>query len=175
MTSTSEIAAYNAEDVAIVSIYYAVEESPDKEIESLPIAEGAERIRLWMEKNRETLAEKTELNLGERDLRVLPARELAYFTGLRYLSLHKNRLTELPDALWGLTSLVGLDISNNQISAISDIGLSKMKNLIEIDLRNNKLENYPDALRTLPKLTTIQSTGNPRPFRKAPGGKCTIM
>jgi Leucine-rich repeat (LRR) protein len=63
---------------------------------------------------------------------------LEYCTGLRWLLLRNNRVSDL-SALSGLTNLEGLDLTNNQVSGFS--ALAGLIRMIVLDLSDNQISD----------------------------------
>ena len=87
---------------------------------------------------RETL-EKPEGELTKADLEKLT-----------YLTLHRNRLTELPKSLEKLTQLTHLWLNSNQLTNLK--GLEKLTQLKHLYLQSNQLTN----VKELEKLTRLK-------------------
>jgi len=67
-------------------------------------------------------------------------------TKLKFIYLRGNKFDAIPDVLYKMQSLWGIDLSGNQISSIST-DLNKIKDLEFIILKDNKLSN--DNLKNL--------------------------
>ena len=69
---------------------------------------------------------------------------------LTYLTLHRNRLTELPKSLEKLTQLTHLWLNSNQLTNVK--GLEKLTQLKHLYLQSNQLTN----VKELEKLTRLK-------------------
>ena len=69
---------------------------------------------------------------------------------LTYLTLHRNRLTELPKSLEELTQLTHLWLNSNQLTTVK--GLEKLTQLKHLYLQSNQLTN----VKELEKLTRLK-------------------
>ncbi len=115
-----------------------------------------------------TIEEKLiELDLSGLELEELPS-EISKCTQLETLLVGKwdkekakgfgNKLTEFPNAVFQLTNLKILDLSENQITSIPK-ALGQMSNLRELDLRANQITCIPEALGQLSNLETLYIDG----------------
>jgi Leucine-rich repeat (LRR) protein len=77
---------------------------------------------------------------------------------LTYLTLHRNRLAELPKSLEELTQLTHLWLNSNQLTNVN--GLEKLTQLTSLGLSNNQLTKLPKGLEKLTQLTYLQLAGN---------------
>lgn len=100
-----------------------------------------------------------------------------------YLSLSRNKLTEIPSEIFIYTNLIGLDLSKNRFGAInpSILGfrnleilnlsknrfevfpklLFKLENLRELRLGSNDLTYIPNSIYICPKLEVLDMYNNP--------------
>ena len=67
---------------------------------------------------------------------------LAYEDGLRVLDLTGRGLFRVPDAVTELSEIEKLVLDENNLIALP-AGINKLKNLILLNLKNNKLTNQP--------------------------------
>jgi leucine-rich repeat protein SHOC2 len=75
------------------------------------------------------------------------------------LSLRFSQLTTLPDSLWQLTNLTGLDLSDNQLTILPE-SLGNLSNLTWLNLDNNYLVYLPKSLGNLANLKQISLYNN---------------
>ncbi|XP_022109787.1 leucine-rich repeat-containing protein 40-like isoform X2 [Acanthaster planci] len=123
------------------------------------------------------------LSLSNCDLKQLP-REVLHMTELSRLYLTYNDLGELPDVFFKLKNLTILNLGFNIFRHIPPVifelknlvvlvmknngvthdrigkGISRLTNLEEIYLDNNKLEAFPEKLCDLPRLRILQLSNN---------------
>jgi len=78
---------------------------------------------------------------------------------LSHLSLRNKGLTEIPDYVFNLEHLRTLDISGNQLSALSK-SITKLKNLTGLFLSNNQFTDLPEEVLELPNLAVLDLEGN---------------
>ncbi|NXW77983.1 MFHA1 protein, partial [Hirundo rustica] len=143
------------------------------------------------------LGELEALNLSGRGLEELPEEVGAALSGLRVLSLRRNRLSRLPAAaLRHLGRLAELDLSHNRLRGLGDGGalaglrglrklslshnelgaegpglpprLSELDCLEELDLSFNRLRCLPEDLGRLRHLRTLDVDHNLLPSFPAP-------
>ncbi|NXC88328.1 MFHA1 protein, partial [Cercotrichas coryphoeus] len=143
------------------------------------------------------LGELEALNLSGRGLEELPEEVGAALSGLRVLSLRRNRLGRLPAAaLRHLGRLAELDLSHNRLRGLGDGGalaglrglrklslshnelgsegpglpprLAELGCLEELDLSFNRLRRLPEGLRRLRHLRTLDVDHNLLPSFPAP-------
>uniref|UniRef100_A0A3B4FJJ5 Toll-like receptor 13 n=1 Tax=Pundamilia nyererei TaxID=303518 RepID=A0A3B4FJJ5_9CICH len=119
-----------------------------------------------------------ELNLSFNNIKSMADNALQSMTQLRSLILQNNKLSELPVAVqglttlevydlssndiselycpyfWNLTSLTILDLSHNQISYISDCVFQNVNNLKILNLENNQIMSFIDTFKD--KLQTLE-------------------
>ena len=77
-----------------------------------------------------------------------------------FLDLGDMHLEELPDELWELTWLEGLDLSGNALRELPD-AVETLAALRSLDLSGNLLRNLPDSLGQLGHLRSLDVSGNP--------------
>jgi hypothetical protein len=75
-------------------------------------------------------------------------------TPLRSLRLASNRLTALPDWLGELTNLTSLDVSGNKLTGLPD-SIARLRTLYWLNLNGNKLGTVPDVLFSLTSLDRL--------------------
>ncbi|NXM18501.1 MFHA1 protein, partial [Ploceus nigricollis] len=117
------------------------------------------------------------LNLSGRGLEELPEEVGAALSGLRVLSLRRNRLGRLPAAaLRHLGRLAELDLSHNRLRGLGDGGagpglpprLAELGCLEELDLSFNRLRRLPEGLGRLRHLRTLDVDHNLLPSFPTP-------
>ena len=109
-------------------------------------------------------------------------KEIGNFTHLKYLSLNKcklvnlpddignlktllvilidgNRLKRLPDTFGELVNLVGVSVCDNELKSLPK-SFSHLANLMIFYADNNRFMAFPDVLYSLPKLTRITLSNN---------------
>jgi Leucine-rich repeat (LRR) protein len=96
--------------------------------------------------------------LAYNELTTLP-RELFQLKQLKSLYLHHNHLVFIPAEITQLHQLQYLDLGYNKIYEIPDF--STLKHLLEIDLQDNSLTEFPYTLTEIESLTRIYLMGNP--------------
>ncbi len=75
------------------------------------------------------------------------------------LSLRYSNLDTLPESLFDLTDLTGLDLSDNQLTSLPE-NLGNLTNLTWLNLDNNQLVNLPESLGKLTNLKRLKSYNN---------------
>ena len=83
------------------------------------------------------------------------------FHSLCKLDLSHNKLDELPEAIGSLLSLTHLFLNDNYLSSLQPIIIRRLVNLQELDLRNNKLNNFSLDITELSCLRKLSVQGNP--------------
>ena len=83
------------------------------------------------------------------------------FCSLCKLDLSHNQLDELPEAISSLLSLTHLFLNDNYLSSLQPIITRRLVNLQELDLRNNKLNNFSLDITELSCLRRLSVQGNP--------------
>lgn len=80
---------------------------------------------------------------------------------VRNLSLHHNKLDELPYTVSVFTQLVALDVSNNKLSLLPS-SLTCLVNLRVLVLKNNRLDSFsfPADFGCMSKLEMLNLSGN---------------
>ncbi|XP_037050999.1 leucine-rich repeat-containing G-protein coupled receptor 4-like [Bradysia coprophila] len=74
---------------------------------------------------------------------------------LQSLRLRRSQLLSIGDDPFDLPKLIDFDLSDNNLTSLSDLVFSKLPNLQELMLNNNKLVHIGDSLRNLPNIKTI--------------------
>ncbi len=100
----------------------------------------------------------TELDLSGMKLTEVPE-AIAGLTQLQSLDLSYNELTELPEAIAGLTQLQSLDLSSNQMTEVPEeiAGLTQLQSL---DLSSNQMTEVPEEIAGLTQLQTLDLSRN---------------
>lgn len=98
-------------------------------------------------------------NSGHVILQVIPS-EISCLRSLTLLSLAKNRLTFLPEALFDLQNLRDLDVSHNQIQGLSR-SIQKLSKISFLNLENNEIRQLPQEIGRLQDLSVLKLSNNP--------------
>ena len=108
-----------------------------------------------------TVPPEARVYLSDRGLKDLSscAEELKAGPAIDYVNLDRNALEAFPPELAALTGLKWLRLNDNRLSDLPD--LSALKNLRRIYLRGNRFQYVPETLRDLPSLTDIDLSLNP--------------
>ena len=77
------------------------------------------------------------------------------------LDLSHNQLDKLPASIGSLLSLTHLFLNDNYLSSLQPIIIRRLVNLQELDLRNNKLNNFSLDITELSCLRRLSVQGNP--------------
>ena len=77
------------------------------------------------------------------------------------LDLSHNQLSQLPTTIGSLLSLTHLFLNDNYLSSLQPIIIRRLVNLQELDLRNNKLNNFSLDITELSCLRRLSVQGNP--------------
>lgn len=80
-------------------------------------------------------------------------------TQLRKLDLSNNAISILPKDIASLQNLWWLDLSNNQISVLPDT-FTKLTNLERLNLNSNRLQSIPEDIQKLYRLEVLNMSGN---------------
>uniref|UniRef100_A0A8C8AK21 Malignant fibrous histiocytoma amplified sequence 1 n=1 Tax=Otus sunia TaxID=257818 RepID=A0A8C8AK21_9STRI len=99
------------------------------------------------------------LNLSGRGLEELPEEVGAALSGLRVLSLRRNRLGRLSPRLAELGRLEELDLSFNRLRRLPE-GLGRLRHLRALDVDHNQLPSFPAPLLELAALEELDCSGN---------------
>ena len=106
---------------------------------------------------------QVSLNLSHNRLSSLPD-SIFGFLHLKELDVSHNNLLELPSSICLLDKLRKMDLSNNQISRLPQ-GLEQLQSLEKLNLSNNPLQHIPLALGGLPRLSVVLAPPpHPRPL-----------
>jgi len=82
------------------------------------------------------------------------------FSNLSILSLNKNSLSQLPDALCDLPYLVELDVSDNHFIDVLPKDFGRLTTLKRLNLSGNKFSRFPDAIELLSNLEELVLANN---------------
>ena len=113
------------------------------------------------EKARARLAKVQEIDLSFFPVRDMESLLLGVSRSLCKLDLSHNQLYELPEAIGSLLSLTHLFLNDNYLSSLQPIIIGRLVNLQELDLRNNKLNNFSLDITELSCLRKLSVQGNP--------------
>ena len=108
-----------------------------------------------------TVPEGARVYLQDKGLENLSGSADAFKAGGRidYVNLDRNKLKAFPPELLKLTGLKWLRLNRNSLSELPD--LSALVNLRRIYLRENRFTSVPEGLKNLPALTDVDLSGNP--------------
>ena len=129
------------------------------------VSESVE-LKLWKWKGRLARSRGRRTEVQEIDLsykgffRVKPL-DLDGFCSLCKLDLSHSILYELPESIGSLLSLTHLFLNDNYLSSLQPIIIGRLVNLQELDLRNNKLNNFSLDITELSCLRRLSVQGNP--------------
>ena len=87
--------------------------------------------------------------------------ELSDFISLSKLDLSHNELHKTPEAIGSLPSLTHLFLNDNYLSSLQPEIIRRLVNLQELDLRNNKLNDFSLDITELSCLQRLSVQGNP--------------
>ena len=113
------------------------------------------------EKARARLAKVQEIDLSFFPVRDLESLLLGVSRSLCKLDLSHNQLFELPESIGSLLSLTHLFLNDNYLSSLQPIIMRRLVNLQELDLRNNKFNNFSLDITKLSCLRRLSVQGNP--------------
>ncbi len=120
-----------------------------------------EQVRVWLNSpiSAFVLNLITELDLSQRNLKVLPSQEMGLFINLQKLILAENRLAIVPQEITALTQLRELDLRQNQFACLpTQIGA--LVSLREFYLYDNRLTALPEEISSLTNLDTLGCSNN---------------
>eukprot|EP00116_Pleurobrachia_bachei_P006740 sb/3467002/ len=100
-----------------------------------------------------------KLNLINNSVKELP-QEMSGLVALEDLNMSHNKLTEIPETVYSMKALCSLIMSNNQIGMVEPSKLIGLTSLVCIDLENNNIGRLPPELSLIPNLRTLLVMGN---------------
>ena len=116
----------------------------------------------------ERLPKVQEIDLSYQGISRLPSfrLDMELFTLRRFRSLCKldlshSQLDKLPASIGFLLSLTHLFLNDNYLSSLEPTIIRRLVNLQELDLRNNKLNNFSLDITELSCLRRLSVQGNP--------------
>ena len=112
-------------------------------------------------RSRRRIAEVQELDLSYRGFFDVKRLNLDGYCSLCKLDLSHSILYELPESIGSLLSLTHLFLNDNYLSSLQPIIIGRLVNLQELDLRNNKLNNFSLDITELSCLRKLSVQGNP--------------
>ena len=86
--------------------------------------------------------------------------EIFLLTGLKGLLLKGNDLESLPEGIGGMTSLIELNLADNDRLGTLPASIGSLKNLRTLDVRTCGLSGLPPEIGGLKSLETLQLWGN---------------
>ena len=131
--------------------------------EKIPVIDG---LTMWklkpiFERIRRRRAEVQEIDLSYKGFFDVIRLDLDGFFSLCKLDLSHSILYELPESIGFLLSLTHLFLNDNYLSSLQPIIIGGLVNLQELDLRNNKLNNFSLDITELSCLRKLSVQGNP--------------
>ena len=108
-----------------------------------------------------TVSAEARVYLQDQDLKDLSscADKLSAGAVIDYVNLDRNALETFPSELTRLTGLKWLRLNDNALTELPDLkALSKLR---RIYLKGNRLTAVPETLKDLPELTDVDLSGNP--------------
>ncbi|XP_022809943.1 uncharacterized protein LOC111346958 [Stylophora pistillata] len=106
----------------------------------------------------ETYSGRRSLYLSGHSLHELPA-ALFELTELEELFLSENKLTTIPENMGKLNNLTVLIVRRNQLS-VFPTSLTQLKKLKELNIRDNKLTTIPDGIGEMVELEGLELSFN---------------
>ena len=122
-----------------------------------------DRERLRLEK--EMILKVRQMDLSYQGMPITLSQrrlyELSDFISLSKLDLSHNELHKTPEAIGSLPSLTHLFLNDNYFSSLQPEIIRRLVNLEELDLRNNKLNDFSLDITELSCLQRLSVQGNP--------------
>ena len=113
------------------------------------------------EKARARLTKVQEIDLSFAPVLDMELLLLGVSRSLCKLDLSHNKLFELPESIGSLLSLTHLFLNDNYLSSLQPIIIRRLVNLQELDLRNNKFNDFSLDFTELSCLRRLSVQGNP--------------
>ena len=107
------------------------------------------------------LALVKEIDLSYQEIFRVESLDLCAFCSLCKLDLSHSQLFTLPKSIGSLVSLTHLFLNDNYLSSLQPEIIRRLVNLQELDLRNNKLNNFSLDITELSCLRRLSVQGNP--------------
>ena len=126
-----------AEDHGVIQLFDAINVDGKPDLAGISVQKRAAACRRWLQEHADRLNSVTEIDLGEKNLTVVP-REIELFCNLQVLSLYNNQVQNLqgPSLPAGLQTLY---LSNNQIQTLQGVALPA--GLQKLYLNNNQIQS----------------------------------
>ncbi len=118
----------------------------------------AAALKNWSEINGSAMQQIRDLVLRNVGMRQLPA-QIGLLTGLKFLYLEANMLTDLPKEIWLLKRLELLHLAQNRLTSISR-RLGELTQLLCLQLNKNQLTYLPDEIGSLSLLSLLNLREN---------------
>ncbi|KAK3272958.1 hypothetical protein CYMTET_18776, partial [Cymbomonas tetramitiformis] len=99
------------------------------------------------------------LNLGYNNLKAVPTGLLGFLVNVVEMDLGDNQLTEIPEDLYCMSSLVVLRLKHNSLFSVPE-GISNLKRLKVLHLQHNLLKRLPCDLSQLAQLQELYLSNN---------------
>ena len=139
-----------AEDHGVIQLFDAINVDGKPDLAGISVQKRAAACRRWLQEHADRLNSVTEIDLGEKNLTVVP-REIELFSNLQSLSLSNNQIQTLqgPPLPAGLQTLY---LSDNQIQTLQGVALPA--GLQALYLNDNRIQSLqgaalPAGLQTL--------------------------
>jgi len=78
----------------------------------------------------------------------------------KFMDLSGQKLTKLPESLFGMSDLEVLDISDNNLTGALPSQIGQLKNLMKLDASNNQMTGIPAEVGQLSKLQELNYSNN---------------
>ena len=142
-----DLGGLDLDDPALTYLLPEILKLPPLRVLHLGLAGELDHTTIWF-------THKQEKPKSTNVLTVLPAALLEVQNQLLHLNLRRNQLTEIPEAVGGLTKLQTLHLHDNQLTALPDAigGLAALETLT---LANNHLTALPETIGGLSALQAL--------------------
>ena len=121
-----------------------------------------DELDMWRREKTLTRVKKVqEIDLSYRGIFYPNIFDLSALCSLCKLDLSYSKLYKLPASIGSLLSLTHLFLNDNYLSSLQPIIIRRLVNLQELDLRNNKLNNFSLDITELSCLRKLSVQGNP--------------